>query len=202
MDEQDILQSAGAVEYYRINCLGTDEYFDDLCLIIADVIAQWCGNTYVGQEKHPIIRDLFQHFYENLAELVATIRLNPEKVIKDERKLAQSLIYTGDIYRYLGHSSLSDCKEIVEPQYNKIYVSWSKESGDSYLLSKLYGPITLVQGKIRDSEFGLDLEGFTEFYHNRVENKFMIARPNEHEVVFPTIEKNTVKIEYLYDRCL
>lgn len=202
MDKKEIMIDVRALEYYRVNCIGSHEYFDDLCLVIADGISIWCGNTYVGQEKDPSIRDLFQDFYKNLAALVNVIKRNPESATEDELALAKSLTYTGDLYRYLGHPAPFECDKVVEPYYNDVYVSWSKELGDNYLLSKLYGPITLLHAVVEESDEALDLEGFSKFYLDRVKKHYLLARPNEHEVVFPTREKNIIKTDYLYDRCL
>lgn len=94
-------------------------------------------------------------------------------------------MYQGVLYRYLGHSEPSDSRKCVRPQYNKIYVSWSKNKGNKYLESKLYGVKTLLACNVNYPYFGIDLSAFG------------MSRGNEREVVFPTIEETMTSIKFI-----
>lgn len=139
----------------------------------------WTGKTYIGSPKAEPIKMAFQAFFEELMQLLLCMK---DSGLHFEESVANAMLYRGPVYRYLGKSYPSD--EVVVPCYNGIYVSWSKQDGNSYLLSKLYGPITKLTCEIAEPMYGIDLEILE------------CVRGNEREVVFPTIEQCIVKIQY------
>ena len=102
-----------------------------------------------------------------------------------ENAVAESLLYQGKVYRYLRYGAPSGCKKkAIVPEYDGIYVSWSKEPKNSYIEGKLYGKITWIEAEIKPLYFGIDLENMG------------ISRGKEREVVFPTLENCVKKIKY------
>lgn len=84
-------------------------------------------------------------------------------------------LYQGKVYRYLGYKNEPETKKYIIPEYNNIYVSWSKEKQESgYFKEKLKEPITRLEYEIIGDEYGIDLE------------KMDLSKGNEREVVFPT----------------
>ena len=140
----------------------------------------WTGNTYVGKPKTVIVKNIFQSFFDELMQLLLTMKYS-EKVY--EVNFAHKLLYRGTVYRYLGNDYLTD--KTVSPIYDNIYVSWSKEPKNNYILSKLYGTITWISCEISEPLYGIDLD------------MIGCSRGNEHEVVFPTIEKYITEIKYI-----
>ena len=151
------------------------ELVDDLTA----VCSFWTGSTYVGSQKAEPIKMAFQSFFEELMQLLLFMK---DSGLTFEERIANAMLYRGTVYRYLGKSYPSD--EVVLPYYDGIYVSWSKEAGNSYLLSKLYGPVTEIICEIAEPMYGIDLDILE------------CTRGNEQEVVFPTIEQSIVKIKY------
>ena len=151
------------------------ELVDDL----TEVCSFWTGSTYVGSQKAEPIKMAFQSFFEELMQLLLFMK---DSGLTFEERVANAMLYGGTVYRYLGKSYPSD--EVVLPYYDGIYVSWSKEAGNSYLLSKLYGPVTEIICEIAEPMYGIDLDILE------------CTRGNEQEVVFPTIEQSIVKIKY------
>lgn len=151
------------------------ELVDDLTA----VCSFWTGSTYVGSPKAEPIKMAFQSFFEELMQLLLFMK---DSGLTFEERVANAMLYRGTVYRYLGKSYPSD--EVVLPYYDGIYVSWSKEAGNSYLLSKLYGPVTEIICEIAEPMYGIDLDILE------------CTRGNEQEVVFPTIEQSIVKIKY------
>lgn len=151
------------------------ELVDDLTA----VCSFWTGSTYVGSQKAEPIKMAFQSFFEELMQLLLFMK---DSGLTFEERVANAMLYRGAVYRYLGKSYPSD--EVVLPYYDGIYVSWSKEAGNSYLLSKLYGPVTEIICEIAEPMYGIDLDILE------------CTRGNEQEVVFPTIEQSIVKIKY------
>ena len=139
----------------------------------------WTGSTYVGSPKAEPIKMAFQAFFE---ELIRLLLLMKDSGLPFEERVANAMLYRGTAYRFLGKNHPSD--EVVVPCYDGIYVSWSKQEGNSYLLSKLYGPVTKITCEIAEPMYGIDLDilGCT--------------RGDEQEVVFPTIEQCVVDIRY------
>ena len=199
MDFNELKLYTFAVRAYieqRKQLIFKDEFFECLCEGIASFLSYWVGCTYVGNKKTRIEMAIYQDFFCSLHSLM--VLLQDEKIVstKEEMKLVSSLIYTGEIYRYLGYSSPSK-KKHIEPVYNDIYVSWSKNEIIHYIESKLYGNITRLYCNIPPNMIGFDLEGFQNFYNNIFESKIWIARGEEREVVFPTIKETIYRIEYL-----
>ena len=139
----------------------------------------WTGKTYIGSQKTDPIKMAFQTFFEEFMQLLLFMK---DSELTFEERVANAMLYRGTVYRYLGKSYSSD--EVVVPYYDGIYVSWSKEAGNSYLLSKLYGPVTEIICEIAEPMYGIDLDILE------------CTRGNEQEVVFPTIEQSIVKIKY------
>ena len=108
--------------------------------------------------------------------------LMKDSTLPFEKRVANSMLYSGTVYRYLGKNYPSD--EVVVPYYDGIYVSWSKQDGNSYLLSKFYGPVTKITCEIAEPMYGIDLDILE------------CTRGNEQEVVFPTFEQSIVEILY------
>ena len=133
----------------------------------------------MGSPKAEPIKMAFQAFFEEFMQLLLFMK---DSGLPFEERVADAMLYRGTVYRYLGKSYPSD--EVVLPYYDGIYVSWSKEAGNSYLLSKLYGPVTEIICEIAEPMYGIDLDILE------------CTRGNEQEVVFPTIEQSIVKIKY------
>lgn len=141
----------------------------------------WTGSTYVGSPKADPIKMTFQTFFQELMQLLLFMN---DRGLPFEERVANAMLYRGTVYRYLGKNYPSD--EVVVPCYDGIYVSWSKKDGNSYLLSKLYGPVTKITCEIAEPMYGIDLDILE------------CTRGNEQEVVFPTFEQSIVEIQY-YD---
>ena len=155
----------------------------DLFLELGDdlkaVCCFWTGSTYVGSPKAEPIKKTFQAFFEELMQLLLFMK---DSGLPFEERVANAMLYRGTVYRYLGKNYPSD--EVVVPCYDGVYVSWSKQDGNSYLLSKLYGPVTKLTCEIAEPMYGIDLDILE------------CTRGNEQEVVFPTIEQCVAEIQY------
>ena len=155
----------------------------DLFLELGDdlkaVCSFWTGSTYVGSPKAEPIKKTFQAFFEELMQLLLFMK---DSGLPFEERVANAMLYRGTVYRYLGKNYPSD--EVVVPCYDGVYVSWSKQDGNCYLLSKLYGPVTKITCEIAEPLYGIDLDILE------------CTRGNEQEVVFPTFEQCIVDIQY------
>lgn len=140
----------------------------------------WTGNSYVGCPKRDAVRNAFQLFFEELMKLLLLMKDSKKTC---ERNVSNTLLYRGKIYRYLGSKYKANTK--VEPIYDNIYVSWSKEPENHYMLSKLCGTVTWLACEITAPHYGIDLD------------RFGCSPANEHEVVFPTIENCITEIKYI-----
>ena len=147
---------------------------------LREVCCFWTGSTYVGSPKADPIKMAFQTFFHELMQLLLFMK---DIGLPYEERVANAMLYRGTVYRYLGKKYPS--AEVVEPCYDGIYVSWSKQDGNSYLLSKLYGPVTKIICEITEPMYGIDLDILE------------CTRGNEQEVVFPTIEQCVAGIQYL-----
>lgn len=160
--------------------------YDDFELIfdnVSQTLNYWTGHTYIGQEKGKFIKKVFQAFFEELYNFLFICR---ELDNSELQKIADKALYRGILYRYLGHGLIEgNISNRVEPQYNDIYVSWSKQPQNSYIESKLYGTMTLLTCRIDEPYYGIDLEVFGA------------VRGNEAEVVFPTIRETIKDIKYI-----
>ena len=143
---------------------------------------QWTGSTYVGVRKDKSVKKAFQAFFEELYRFLMDCRESDIDVL---RGFAKKALYRGTLYRYLGHgSSTEDCDRKVDPEYDGVYVSWSKKTENSYFRSKLYGTITLITCEVTEPYYGIDLA------------PFKVGNRNEAEVVFPTIQELITDIHY------
>ncbi len=141
-------------------------------------------------------RKNFQSFFTSFSDFLLYLKASSCDPLSLEAEFLQNIIYHGTLFRYLG-SSDPENTAIIYPQYNMIFSSWSKTPKDHYILSKLYGPVTQLSCNVIPPYFGIDLEGFTAFYHKYINPHLLIARPNEREVIFPTIKGLVFDINYL-----
>ena len=150
---------------------------------IREVCNFWTGKTYVGDRKDDEIAQVFQNFFETLMKLLFKMKDSEKNY---ESKFANTLLYQGKVYRYLGYCSSRDIKKKpIQPKYNEIYVSWSKEPKNGYIESKLYGKMTWIEAEIKPPYFGIDLETIGS------------SRGNEKEVVFPTLKDCVTNKKYI-----
>lgn len=165
---------------YRV--ISHDE-FGNLKRNITDVLSYWTGNTYVGMKKKVELSQAFQLFFFSLYDWLLLLEESSDKKYSS---FANEALYQGKLYRYLGHGdSTEDVYSRVEPQYNDIYVSWSKEEKNSYIESKLDGTKTILTCELKGNHRGIDLEGFG------------VSKANEREVVFPTLQNTIIDIKYI-----
>lgn len=158
--------------------------FNILLRNIENVLLYWVGSTYVGKKKKERVKKAFQQFFENMYEFFWKLQ---DCSIKEYSDFAKNVFYQGKVYRYLGHGNSCDneINNYVTPIYDGIYVSWSKNNHSDYLESKLYGNITFLECDIKDTFYGIDLDFLG------------VGRPNEAEVIFPTIKECITGITYL-----
>lgn len=152
---------------------------------IVNVCRFWTKNTYVGRKKELKVQEAFQKFFEKFMELILTIRDGKIECNEECRKAYSSLLYTGVVYRKLGHGDAESCEDEIKPEYNNIYVSWNKERDNAYLDSKLYGPVTLLIAEITEPYYGIDLE------------ELGVCTGEEKEVVFPMYKESIKNIEII-----
>lgn len=156
---------------------------EDVVDNIYQVCRFWTNNTYVGRKKDPKVQKAFQEFFESFMKLILAIKDGKIKCDEECKNAFSSLLYTGIVYRRLGHGNLENIEEEVQPGYNNIYVSWNKERDNPYLDSKLYGPVTLLVAEIKEPYYGIDLE------------ELGVCTGSEKEVVFPTFHESIISIE-------
>lgn len=154
-----------------------------LMLNVRKVINQWTRHTSVGVKKNPKLQKSFQSFYKHLYEFLLLMNDIEESGYHD---LAKASLYQGKLFRYIGSgSSFNRADKRIEPEYNDIYVSWSKKRKNTYFEQKLYGIITLLTCNVESPNYGIDL------------TPFGVACDGEDEVVFPTIKDTLEEIEYI-----
>ena len=199
MSNTEIIKVTQYIKYYIDNYSIIENerlnLFEELCFHIAYVLREWSGNTYVGIEKEKVKKNIFQNFFILLNDLINYLTKNKTSSLESE--FLKYIKYNGKLYRYLGTGNPVDIKMSVKPIYNDIYVSWSKEERNAYIESKLYGKMTILYCDTLNKYFGIDLEGFQEFYNKIFKDNFYISRGNEREVVFPTIKETIYDIKYL-----
>lgn len=164
--------------------LGDKEYlvFDNN---IIETLKYWTGQTYIGQRKEKHLEKAFQRFFEALYEYLIFCRDEDHSFCQLLKKLSDKALYQGILYRYLGHDSSNiDRDKRVEPEYNNVFVSWSKNPTNYYFENKLYGVMTVLTCEVTDSYYGIDLSAFG------------VSKIDEDEVVFPTIKETIKRIEY------
>lgn len=189
IDLQYINEVTRCIDFYvskRKESEALKNNFSKLLEFVAAVLQIWTGETYVGVKKDVMVKNTFQMFFIALVDLIRCIDDDVHNS-KLEKEFVKSVKYNGDIYRYIGSCSHRNHKKIT-PQYNDIFVSWSKNESSGYLISKLYGPVTHLHAKIPSDNFGIDLEGFQDLC-DKNDIDCYVARGNEREVVFPTIEE-------------
>ena len=159
---------------------------EDLSVFLDNVyetLKYWTGHTYIGQKKDKALQKAYQTFFEALYEFLFICRELGNPMIKS---FADEVLYRGSLYRYLGKGSAEEnTDKRIEPQYDNIYVSWSKQPKNYYIESKLYGTMPLLTCKIDEPYYGIDLEAFG------------VVRGEEAEVVFPTIKETITEIRYI-----
>ena len=172
--------------------------FKEICGGINCVLYDWTGNTYIGNRKEKNVQQAYQMFFELLHSFLEFCHDNEDNLSDKEASLAQSMRFYGTVYRYLGKCDPKNYRkrEVVKPEYNDIYVSWSKSERNSYIESKLYGPRTWMKAEIQEPYFGIDIQGFEEWCERWFNEHPFITRGNEREVVFPTVEKCIVEVKY------
>lgn len=159
-----------------------DEYIS-IRYNIRNVLCFWTGNTYVGREKSEKYKKAFQMFFTELMKFIIQCKSSKNE---DLQEFADRTLYQGKLYRYLGHGSDNcDYHKRIEPIYDGIYVSWSKNNRIQYIEGKLHGIMTLLICEVKGANYGIDLA------------EFEVVRGNEEEVVFPTIEYTITNIEYI-----
>lgn len=149
---QNAIPKAENLDYNTLNILS---------LNIVDVINFWTGLFQLGCRKDKNFEESYQNFFQYLYQYLTIYK--------------PQYLYQGKVYRYLGYKSEPETKKYIIPEYNNIYVSWSKEKQESgYFKEKLKEPITRLEYEIIGDEYGIDLE------------KMDLSKGNEREVVFPT----------------
>lgn len=184
-DETDLIvrgitEATENIASYRRNDTSSSKALLELGEDIGTICDFWTGKTYVGSPKSQAIKEAFQGFFAELMQLLLEMKESQKDY---EVRVATAMLYTGTVYRYLGKSQPN--KKAVVPVHDNIYVSWSKCPDNDYLLSKLYGPVTWMSCEIVAPQYGIDLDAIGS------------SRANEHEVVFPTIEKCITEIKYI-----
>jgi hypothetical protein len=175
-----ITEATNNLVSYRNHSSTTKNMLSELWEDICDICNFWTGSTYVGSPKSDAIKNAFQLFFEELMQLLLVMK-NSHKAF--EANVANAMLYRGKVYRYLGNGFPTE--EVVTPIYDNIYVSWSTEPTNYYIESKLYGNITWLACEISAPLYGINLDAIG------------CSRANEHEIVFPTIEKCITEIKYI-----
>lgn len=175
-----VSEATNNIVLYRKSRNISEVMFEALLEDITVICCFWTGNTYIGCAKESVVKNAFQSFFEELMNLLLVMKSSNRDY---EATFADKLLYRGKIYRYLGNASPSD--DIVKPVFDGVYVSWDKEPENWYITSKLYGTITWLSCEISAPFYGIDLDNLG------------CLRANEHEVVFPTIEKCITEIKYI-----
>ena len=141
MDYNTLQMYTIAVKAYmeqRKKLVVRDDFFEILCEGIAGFLAYWTDNTYVGNKKTSAETAIFQEFFRSLNSLVTLLKDEKISPTKEERELVNSLVYNGKVYRYLGYSSPTK-KKHIEPIFNDVYVSWSKNKRTYVGVNRAFG---------------------------------------------------------------
>lgn len=178
---QIINEATKNIKVYSNLDKSTSKAFKELKRDVVDICNCWTGKTYVGCPKEDEIKEAYQLFFEELMRLLLKMKGSSKRW---ETKYAKSVLYNGNVYRYLGNGSPQMPNRQIKPIFDNIYVSWSKNPRNPYLESKLYGTVTWISASIAAPFYGIDME------------ELGCSRGNEREVVFPTIEKCISEIKY------
>lgn len=189
IDSSIIYNTTKLITEYRVDRKGN---FNFLLKSIANVLAQWTGETYVGEVKEKGVQSAFQRFFVEIFCLACELE-NKDFPTEAESEFVKCARYQGDIYRYIG--SDSPCRKCEGVEYNEIYVSWSKEKGNSYIMGKLYPPIYFMHAKLSGKFYGFDIKRFDRLYSQIYSKQSNIAKGAEREVVFPTLKEVIVNIQ-------
>ena len=202
-NSMDINQLSRRIRHYTLsrseNRFCKSDLFD-ICDGINSVLLEWTGCNYVGERKEKEKEKIYQDFFTSLSDLLAFYEGNREKISDIEQSFVDLLVYRGVVYRYLGIADIANAstQQIVKPEYNDIYVSWSKSTECySYIRQKVYGPITRMQALIGGPLFGIDIHGFEDWCEIWTGKSSFITRGDEREIVFPTIEYCITEVKYL-----
>lgn len=151
---------------------------------VVDTLYYWTGHTWVGSRKLSRVEHAYQGFFKALYRFLMFGKSCDDELF---REFSESALYQGTLYRYLGYSNNSSVfhQEYIKPEYNDIYVSWSKLSKVNYIEGKLQAYMTRLTCEVKDLYYGIDLEAFG------------ISCDIEHEVVFPTLEQLVTNVEFL-----
>ena len=165
--------SRGSFEYEKLELL-----YENIC----EVLRFWTGYTFIGHKKVNPLKQAFQRFFENLMEFICICQgVN----IDFFNEFANKALFQGTLYRYLGHISYTNNDIIIDPIYDEIYVSWSKNPNNIEVKRKLKGTKTLIICEVSGDYYGIDL------------SVFGVVKSDEAEVVFPTIESTIIKEEII-----
>ena len=153
---------------------------------VRQTLGFWTGRTYVGYKKGKAVQKAFQAFFEALYNFLLFCQKENNSFNHALKDFADRTLYQGKVYRYIGHCAEdNDFESKVEPEFNNIYVSWSKKPDNNYIQNKLYGTKTLITCVIVEPYYGIDLDVFG------------VVRADETEVVFPTVREMITGIKYL-----
>lgn len=73
----------------------------------------------------------------------------------------------------------------IVSEYDHLWVSWSKNAKNWYIEEHLYGATTHLTCHIENPQYGIDLSAFGQ------------SRGEENEVVYPMVEANIDRAEYI-----
>lgn len=143
------------------------------------VIDYWTGDTYLGKRKDARLQKAFQSFFDVFYQFLLACKKSSSKEL---RGCAKNALYKGTLYRYLGSIDYGHGK--IEPEYNSLWVSWSKNKKNYYMEEKLRGVMTHITCHTENPVYGIDLESLG------------ISRGDEAEVVYPMVKENIDDIKY------
>lgn len=149
---------------------------------IHTVLSYWTGCTYVGKRKDPVLAEAFQDFFNALYQLILVWR---KSLYKNIRASARDALYEGTLYRYIGSSDKNHGNQHIEPEYDHYWVSWSKNTKIFNTEEHLYGAMTHLTCHTENPKYGIDLAAFEQ------------SRGAEVEVVYPMVEENIDRVEYI-----
>lgn len=202
INESKVREYVSFVQSYMNKRLHKDfdeEQFTEICAGINNILLLWTGDTYVGNKKDAVVEQAYQDFFVLLHDFLEFCLENAKLLSEKEASLADFMMFRGTVYRYLGKCDSRNYRKkvVVEPEYNDIYVSWSKSESNAYIESKLYGPRTWMRAEISAPDFGIDIHGFELWCEKWFGDSSFITRGEEKEVVFPTIESSVREMRYI-----